>query len=59
METFSALLAFCERNPPITGGFPSQRPPTRSFDVLFGLSWKKTVETLVIWDAIVPIMTSL
>ena len=28
METFSALLA----NPPVTGGFPSQRPVTRSFD---------------------------
>ena len=25
METLSTLLAFCERNPPVTGGFPSQR----------------------------------
>ena len=33
MEIFSALLAFCEENPSITGGFPSQRPMTRSFDV--------------------------
>ena len=24
METFSALLALCERNLPVTGGFPSQ-----------------------------------
>ena len=24
METFSALLALCEGNPPVTGGFPSQ-----------------------------------
>ena len=25
METFSTLLALCEENPPVTGGFPSQR----------------------------------
>ena len=35
MEAFSALLAFCEGNPSVTGEFPSQRPVTRSFDVLF------------------------
>ena len=35
MEAFSALLALCERNPPVTGGFPSQRPVTRSFDFFF------------------------
>ena len=35
METFSELLALCEGNPPVTGGFPSQRPVTRSFDVFF------------------------
>ena len=35
METFSALLALCEGNPPATFGFPSQRPVTRSFGVLF------------------------
>ena len=34
IETFSALLALCEGNPPVTDGFPSQRPVTRSFDVL-------------------------
>ena len=33
METFAALLAPCEGNPPVTGGFPSQRPVTRSFSV--------------------------
>ena len=33
----SALLAFCEGNPPVTGEFPSQRPVTRSFDVFFDL----------------------
>ena len=35
METFSALLALCEGNPLVTGGFPSQRPVTRSFEVFF------------------------
>ena len=32
METFSALLALCEGNSPVTGEFPSQRPVTLSFD---------------------------
>ena len=41
METFSALLAFCEGNPPVTGGFPSQRPVTRSFDIFFDLRRNK------------------
>ena len=41
METFAALLALCEGNPPVTGGFPSQRPVTRSFDVFFNLSLNK------------------
>ena len=34
MKTFSALLALCAGNSPVTGEFPSQRPVTRSFDVL-------------------------
>ena len=33
METYSALLALCEGNSPVTSEFPSQRPVTRSFDV--------------------------
>ena len=37
MKTFSALLALCEGNSPVTGEFPSQRPVTRSFDVFFDL----------------------
>ena len=37
METFSALLALCEENSPVTGEFPSQSPVTRSFDVFFEL----------------------
>ena len=30
-----------EGNPPVTGGFPSQRPVTRSFDGFFGLRLNK------------------
>ena len=41
METFSALLAICAGNSPITGEFPSQRPVTRSFDVFFDLRLKR------------------
>ena len=41
METFSSLLPLCEGNPPVTGGFPSQRPVARSFDVYFDLSLNK------------------
>ena len=37
METISALLALCAGNSPVAGEFPSQRPVTRSFDVLFDL----------------------
>ena len=37
MEIFSALLAICEGNPSVTGGFTSQRPVTRSFGVFFNL----------------------
>ena len=37
METFSALLAFCAGNQPVTSEFPAQRPVTRSFDVFFDL----------------------
>ena len=37
METFSALLALCAGNPPVTGGFPLQRPVTRSVCVFFDL----------------------
>ena len=39
MEIFSALLAFCDGNPPVNGGFPSQRPVTRSFDVTLIRAW--------------------
>ena len=35
METFSALLALCAGNAPVTGDFPSPRPVTWSVDVFF------------------------
>ena len=41
METFSALLAICAGNSPVTGEFPTQRPVTRSFDVFFDLRVNK------------------
>ena len=37
METLSALLALCEANAPISGGFPSQRLVTRGFYIFFDL----------------------
>ena len=45
----SALLALCEGSPPVTGGFPSQRPMTRSFDVFFDLHLNKRVSKQS-WD---------
>ena len=41
MEAFSALLALCAGNSPVTGEFPSQRSVTRSFDVFFDLRLNK------------------
>ena len=37
METFSALLAICAGNSSVPDEFPTQRPVTQSFDVLFAL----------------------
>ena len=61
MRIFSALLALCVGNPQVTGVFPSQRPVTRDFDFFLYApeqTGEKTIETLVIWDAIELIMTS-
>ena len=41
METFSALLAICAGNSPVTVEFPTQRPLTRSFDIFFDLRQNK------------------
>ena len=62
METFSVLLDFRAGNSPVTDEFPTQRPVTRSFDIFFDLRLIKLLSKqsrLVMWDAIVPIMTSL
>ena len=37
MKTFSALLALCAGNSPVTGEFPSQRSVTRRFNIFFDL----------------------
>ena len=49
-ETFSALLANCDGNPPATGGFPSQRAVTESFDVLFHLRLNKRLSKQIVGD---------
>ena len=41
METFSALLAICAGNSPVSGEFSTQRPVTRSFDIFFDLRLNK------------------
>ena len=41
METFSALLAICAGNSPVTGEFPAKRPVARSFDIFFDLRLNK------------------
>ena len=37
MEAFTALLAICAGNSPVTGEFPAQRPVTRGFDIFVHL----------------------
>ena len=39
METFSALLAICAGNSPVTGEFPARRPVTRSFMFSLICAW--------------------
>ena len=41
METFSALLAICVGNSPVTSEFPAQMPVMLSLDVFFDLHLKK------------------
>ena len=41
MDAFSALLALCAGNSPVTGEFPAQWPVTRSFDILIDLRLNK------------------
>ena len=41
MGTFSALLALCAGNSPVTGELPAQRPVTPSFDLFFDVRLNK------------------
>ena len=41
METLSVLPVLCEGNPPITGGFPSQRAVSADSYVFFDVSLNK------------------
>ena len=41
METFSALMALCAENSPVTAEFPLRRPVTRSFGIFFDLRLNK------------------
>ena len=41
MERFSASLAICAGNSPVTGEFPSQRSETRNFDIYLDLRLNK------------------
>ena len=45
METFSAFVALCERNSPVTGESLSQRPVPGSFYVFFHLCLNKRFST--------------
>ena len=55
METYSASLTLCERNSPVTGEFPSQRPVTRSFGDFWTNGWAN-IDTPVVWDTIALII---
>ena len=49
MGTFSALLAICAGNSPVTGEFHAQGPVTRSFDVFFDLNKRLSKQWWVWW----------
>ena len=49
VATFSALLALCAGNSPVTGEFPTHRPVTWSFDVFFDLRLNKRFSTQPWW----------
>ena len=58
METFSALLAICAGNSPVTGEFPAQTPVKRSFDIFFDLRLNKRLSEAGDLRRLAPIMTS-
>ena len=41
IKMLSTLLALCEGNPPVTGGFPSQRTSNEGIDIFFTVSQNK------------------
>ena len=49
METFSALLAICAGNSPVTDEFPAQGPVMRNFDVFSDLRLNKRLSKQ--WEA--------
>ena len=49
MEIFFVLLVIFEGNPPVTGGFPSQRPVTQSFDISFDQRLNKRYDVMIIF----------
>ena len=53
METFSALLAICAGNSPVSGEFPAQRPVTRSFDIFFDLRLDKRLSEQSFHDGVI------
>ena len=62
-KLFFSVTGLLWGNTSVSGGFPSRRPVTPSFIVLFDLCHKQTteqtVETPVVWDTIALMMTSL
>ena len=62
METYSVSLALYEGSTQVAGGFISQSPVTRSFDVFLVVSEQtveQTIEAPVIRNAIALIITPL
>ena len=49
METFSAVLAICAGNSPVTGEFLSQRPVTQSSDIFVAMRMKKQLSKQSHW----------
>ena len=49
METFTALLALCEGNPPVTSGLPSQGPVMQSSNVFYVLLNKRLSKQSRCW----------
>ena len=62
MKAFSVWLGFCEGNPPVTGRFFTKASDAELWWFIWSApeqTVEQTLETLVIWDAIAFIMTSL